>query len=145
VTARPSRTRLGTGLAATMLAGLLGACGVPHPGLSNGSVSVCFRALPVAINAVHDRSARMVGLHRIDADTAEARLPVAVRPQIEGDQDTAVCAVIFEGHFSPGQVTLAPTDQQGRYAVVLVTSKHLHLLAAFVVDRLPDKLGQRLL
>ncbi|MBO0732594.1 MAG: hypothetical protein J2P57_25260, partial [Acidimicrobiaceae bacterium] len=47
------------------------ACGV-RPGISNGSVSACFRALPTARAAIHDPSARMIGLHRLRVDQVEA-------------------------------------------------------------------------
>jgi hypothetical protein len=60
-----------------------------------------------------------------------------------GDNDTMVCAVSFRGTFTPGQVDLAPPNDRGHYAVVLVTSRHLHLLASVVLDRLPRSLGQR--
>ena len=41
-----------------------------------------------------------------------------------------LCAVSFKGTFTPGQVDLAPPAEKGPYAVVLVTSRHLHLLAS---------------
>jgi hypothetical protein len=47
--------------------------------------------------------------------------------------------------FMPGQVNMAPPNERGRYAVVLVTSRRLHLLASVVLDRLPTSLGKRTL
>jgi hypothetical protein len=56
-----------------------------------------------------------------------------------------VCAIAFKGSFAPGEVDLAPPGSKGRYAVVLVTSRHLRLLASAVLDRLPASLGKRTL
>lgn len=120
----------------------ISACGV-RPGISNGSVSACFRALPTARAAIHDRSARMIGLHRLRVDQVEASLYHGTGTSVP-EQDTVVCAAVFQGSFAPGQVTAAPSADHGRYAVVLVTSSDLKLLAAFVVDRLPTNLGRRL-
>ncbi len=53
-----------------------------------------------------------------------------------------MCALSFRGTFMPGQVSLAPPDEKGRYAVVLVTSRHLDLLASVVLDQLPPALGE---
>ena len=62
---------------------------------------------------------------------------------LSGDDDTSVCTVAFKGTFAPGQVDLAPPDEQGRYALVLVTSRHLQVLASAVLDQLPQSLGKR--
>jgi hypothetical protein len=87
----------------------------------------------------------VVGVHRVPADTIKNRLPPAAQTVLAGDDDTTVCAVSFKGGFGPGQVALAPPGETGRYAVVLVTSRHLHLLASAVLDRLPSSLGKRTL
>jgi hypothetical protein len=59
------------------------------------------------------------------------------------ENDSVVCAVAFKGNFSPRQVDLAPSTEQGPYAVVLVTSRRLHLVGAAVLDHLPRDLGSR--
>lgn len=126
-------------------AALLASCGTPTPGLSNGSVSSCYRAIPTGRQAVHDPHATLIGVHRIPADTVRSRLPRSAQSQLAGDDDTTVCAIAFKGRFSPGQVDLAPPDESGTYAVVLVSSKKLHLIDAAVLDHLPRALGKRTL
>jgi hypothetical protein len=125
-------------------AGLMTSCGAPHPGLSNGSVSACYRALPVARDAVHTK-ATLVGVHRVPADRLKAHLPPAAQAVLAGDDDTTVCAVAFKGTFTSAQVDLSPAGEQGRYAVVLITSRHLDLLASAVLTNLPRAFGQRTL
>src|SRR5262249_47715102 len=122
---------------------LLGACGTAHPGISNGSVSACYRAIPTARAAVRKPHVSVVGVHRVPADLVRGELPPAAQTVLVGDNDTTVCAVSFKGPFTPGQVALAPSNERGRYAVVLVTSRHLHLLASVLLDRLPRSLGRR--
>jgi hypothetical protein len=51
--------------------------------------------------------------------------------------DTTVCAVAFQGRFAPGQVAGAGSTASGKYAVVLITTKHLRILASYVGNRLP--------
>jgi hypothetical protein len=140
----------GARLAAALIAGLListGAAGcgaTPSPGLSNGSVSACYRAIPTARNAIHDPQATLIGVHRIPVDKVQSHLPPQAKSQLEGDNDTTVCAVAFHGKFTPGQVELAPPDVSGTYAVVLVTSKRLKLIDSAVLNHLPRALGRRL-
>jgi hypothetical protein len=125
------------------LAVVVSGCGTPRPGISNGSVSACYRAIPTARAAIRSPHASVVGVHRVQADTLRGKLPPAAQTVLAGDNDTTVCAVSFKGSFLPGQVDLAPPNEKGRYAVVLVTSRHLHLLASAVLDRLPRSLGKR--
>lgn len=143
MTRRPSP--LVCGLLAILAAALFAGCGTPHPGLSNGSVSACYRAIPTAKAAVHDPHARFIGVHRISADQVQGQLPPTAQTILTGDKDTTVCAIAFKGTFGPGQVESAPPNQQGSYAIVLLTSRHLRLLAAVVVDHLPRSLGKRTL
>jgi hypothetical protein len=137
-----SRRTLAAGLLAAVLAG---GCGAPHPGVSNGSVSVCYRAIPTALAAVHDTHARLIGVHRIPEDSVRSRLPAYVRARMQADNDTEVCVVAFKGDFTPGQVELAPPTEQGSYAVLLVTSRNLRLVGGAVLDHLPGSLGKRTL
>jgi hypothetical protein len=131
--------------AVVLVALLLGSCGTPHPGISNGSVSACYRAIPAARAAVRNNHVSLVSVHRVAADTVRGHLPPTAQTVLDGENDTTVCAIAFRGNFMPGQVNLAPTDEQGRYALVLVTSRHLHLLASVVLDQLPRSLGKRTL
>lgn len=110
---------------------------------SNGSVSVCYRAIPVARTAIHDGQAKLIGAHRVPVDKVRSHLPPAAQSQLAADDDTSVCALSFKGTFQAGQVDLAPPDQSGHYALVLVSSKKLHLVATVVLLHLPRAFGGR--
>jgi hypothetical protein len=131
---------MAAGLAAVVL---LAGCGTPRPGLSNGSVSACYRAIPAARTVVHDRGATLVSVHRMSADRVRGQLSSDAQLALSNDNDTSVCAVAFKGPFGAGQVALAPPDLTGRYALVLVSSRGLHVLAAAVLSQLPPALGKR--
>jgi hypothetical protein len=122
----------------------LGACSHP-PGVSNGSVSVCYRALPVGKAAVHDGSARLVGVHRIPVDSVRSHLPSWAKDQLAAEDDTSVCVMAFEGRFQAAQVDMAPAGQSGPYALVLVSSKGLHVVGAVLLRSLPKAFGGRTL
>lgn len=129
-------------VAALVTATVGAGCSNPHyPTMSNGSVSACYRAIPAASTALHEPKARLLGVHRVPADRVTARLPIADR--IAADEDTTVCAVAYQGTFGPGQVTGANAGARGKYAIVLVTSRHLKVLASYVVDNLPRRLRGR--
>ena len=142
---RPGRRWNAPGATAAAVVAILvaGGCGAPTPGVSNGSVSACYRALPVGRSAVHDRSADLIGVHRIPVDAVRSRLPDQARTQLAQENDTAVCAMAFRGQFRPGQVEMAEPTAQGDYAVILVSSRQLHLVGAVVLDHLPRALGGR--
>ena len=137
--------RLAVLVTALTLTALVSACGTPHPGLSNGSVSACYRAIPAARAAIRDSHATLIGVHRVPADRVKPHLPPAAQAVLTGDNDTSVCALSFKGTFAANQVQLAPPGEQGKYAVVLVTSRHLHLLVSSVLTTLPTGLGKRTL
>jgi len=99
----------------------------------------------VATAAVHDKTAHVIGVHRVSAAKVRDRLPPAAQAQLSADLGSSVCAVAFKGHFAPGQVAMAPPGVAGTYAVVLVTSQHLDLLRSVVLDHLPRTLGRRVL
>ena len=121
------------------MSAVLGAgCSVAPAPITNGAVSACFRALPTARGAIHDPKARFQGVQRIPADYVKRRLHISVLPT-----DTEVCAFAFRGSFSAGQVDAAPITESGPYAVVLVTSRRLHLLRSFVGARLPARFSHR--
>ena len=137
------RTRLAAFVSALAFAATLAACGAPHPGISNGSVSACYRAIPTARAAVHDGHATLIGVHRVPADRVKLHLPPAAQAELGGDDDTSVCAFAFKGTFTPGQVELAPAAEQGKYAVVLVTTRNLYVLTSAVLTSLPKAFGKR--
>jgi hypothetical protein len=137
-----------SGFFALLVAGLLVAatagCGAaPTPGLSNGSVSACYRAIPTARQAIHDQRATVIGVHRVAADRVKAHLPPSAQSRLSGDNDTTVCAIAFHGKFAAGQVDLAPPGDAGSYAVVVVSSKKLKLIDSAVLNHLPRFLGRR--
>lgn len=142
---RPLAQLAAAGIAGILIATTVAACGAtPSPGLSNGSVSACYRAIPTARKAIHDAQASVIGVHRIPVDSVESRLPPEAKTQLQGDNDTTVCAIAFHGKFNAGQVDLAPPDVSGTYAVVLVSSKKLKLIDSAVLNHLPRSLGRRL-
>jgi hypothetical protein len=132
-------------IAAATGAALLGACRAPHPGVSNGSVSACYRAIPTARAATRDKGATLIGVHRIPVDRVVGKLPPSAQTVMSSDNDHTVCVVSLKGTFGPGQVQLAPSDEQGHYAVILVTSRRLKLVASAVVSDLPKAFGGRVL
>jgi hypothetical protein len=139
-----SKFTLGAPIAALCLAAsALSGCHSPPPGVSNGSVSSCYRAIPIAKAAIHDVHATLIGVHRIPADTVKHRLPPSAQVELANEDDTVVCAVSFKGSFAAGQVNLAPPPEQGPYAVVLLTSRRLHLVGSVVLSSLPKSLGGR--
>ncbi len=113
------------------------------PGVSNGSVSACYRAIPVGRRALHEKAAKLIGVHRIPVDEVRSHLPPGAQNQLATENDTAVCEMSFRGDFKPGQVDMAAADTSGRYALVLVSSKKLHLVGSVVLQRLPRALGGR--
>ncbi|MDQ6785111.1 MAG: hypothetical protein M3063_17095 [Actinomycetota bacterium] len=137
------RTRVVAATVAVTVAGTVGsACSRPSvPTMSNGSVSACYRAIPTASGALHEPKAKLLGVHRVPADEVIARLPPADRGSI--DQDTTVCSLAWKGTFAAGQVDLAKPGTAGSYAVVLVTSRHLKVLATFVLHSIPKRLQGR--
>ena len=137
------RTRAAAATVAVLVAGTVGtACSRPPvPTLSNGSVSACYRAIPTASGALHEPKAKLLGVHRIAADKVVAHLPPADRGNV--DQDTTVCAVAWQGTFAAGQVTQANASSTGNYAIVLVTSRHLQVLASYVLQSIPKRLRGR--
>lgn len=134
------RSAAGAALAALLLAT---SCSSTRPGVSNGSVTVCYRAIPVAKMALHDNHATLIGVHRVAVDHVRSELPQAISAEMTAENDKVVCAVAFKDNFVPGQVDLAPGTEQGQYAVVLVTSRHLHLVRSFVLAQLPSAFGKR--
>lgn len=126
---------------AICLASLSGCSSTPK--LSNTSVSVCYRAIPVGRSSLRTSRARLVGVHELPLDKVRLFLPAAEKARLAADDDTEICAMAFVGSFTPGQVRLAPAKESGKIAVVLVTEKHLRLVAAAVIAKVPRGLGGR--
>ena len=124
---------------------VLGSCGTARPGISNGSVSACYRAIPAARAALRSSHASLVGVHRVPADSVRGKLRHALKRNSLRTM-TPPCAPCPSGARScRARSSLAPPDEKGRYAVVLVTSRHLGLVASVVLDQLPPALGKRTL
>jgi hypothetical protein len=123
------------------LAGLSGCSSAPT--ISNASVSVCYRAIPVGRASLQTSQARLVGVHELPLDKVRLSLPAAEKARLAAEDDTEICAMAFVGSFSPGQVRLAPAGESGKIAVVLVSAKHLRLVAAAVIAKVPRGLGGR--
>jgi hypothetical protein len=119
------------------------ACGTGAVSISvdPGSVSVCYRGLPTARNALHEPSAKLHGVHRVPYDDLHKRFPNIVMPV--GDDDTEVCTFSFTGTFRPGQVEGAPATEAGIAAVIVVSSKKLVLVTSWVGNTLPKNFGGR--
>ena len=100
-------------MAVASSAAALAGCGTPRPGLSNGSVSACYRAIPAARAVVHEKSATMIGVHRVTADKVRGQLSSNAQMTLAAENDTTVCTVAFKGTFAPGQVDMAPPAAAG--------------------------------
>jgi hypothetical protein len=125
------------------LVGLLAACGGPFNALATAD-SVCFRGLPVAKAAVHSQGT-LVGVRRVQTKTLESRIEHKLHetnltlPPTALSGETQLCAFAFRGQYAPGAVALATNTQSGKYAVVLVGSKHVVLVGAVVLPALPQR------
>lgn len=125
----------GGALAALLLAVTLASCGGTGLTLGRRSVSVCYRAIPVAVDAVRDPDARLVGVHRLPLPLLRRHDTALLSTWPTGD--LPVCAVALEGSFRAGQVAGAPVNRSGRYALVVLDARSGHVLAATVVRDLP--------
>jgi hypothetical protein len=108
---------------------VLSACAGPRNSL-NTAASVCFRALPAARDVVHGKG-RLVGVRRRSTATLTRRFPGVTVPR-PGDP---VCIVAYRGDYKAGEVKGATGT--GRYAVVVVDAKSMHVLRTRVTDVLP--------
>jgi hypothetical protein len=122
-------------LIAAVVAALLAACAAPRNTLGT-SASPCFRSLPTARAAVHDRG-RFLGVRRLGPRGFTKVFHADPPPGRE------YCVVGFDGPYKSGGVDHATTDAAGRYALVVVTLRGTTVLRSFVVDRLPLQLGHR--
>jgi hypothetical protein len=124
----------------TLAAAVLASCTSPRNTLGTTS-SPCFRALPVAAKAVHDRGV-IEGVNLLSATAIAKRDPRAY-DQLKahfGRKIPGVCIVVYRGSFTATQVEeprgRAPASGTGRFAVVVVTSPGNELLGTLVVNRL---------
>jgi hypothetical protein len=98
--------------------------------------SACFRALPAARDAVHDKG-RLVGVRRVTAETLRSHLPADAAMATLPDQE--LCVFAFDGSYDPGSVTGASNTKNGHFAIVAVGSRQPSVVAVTVVDELPTR------
>jgi hypothetical protein len=129
-------------LAGVALSGLVTAAGCVSPRNTLGTnSSPCYRAVPVATDAVHDRGqlagVRLVGARELDRYQHLRDVLVARA----GHPLSQVCVVSFHGDFRPddvaGFVGEKPEGGSGPVAVVVVTTPQNHLVGTFVLLREP--------
>jgi len=111
----------------------LSSCGAARNSLGT-SASSCYRALPAARAAVHQRG-RLLGVRRVS--TAQLRHSFPRLPA--GAGSTSMCVIAFHGPYGRGTVehSVPVPAAAGTYAVVAVDSRSPHKVSAFVVNRLP--------
>ena len=113
--------------------GTMAACGSPRTSLGTDA-SACFRALPAARDAVHDRG-RLVGVRHVSADHAERIVP-------HGDEtvNDAVCLVAFRGPYQRDDVDAVVRSEGTEFAVVAVElDAKPRRLGCVLVDHLPAR------
>lgn len=125
----------------------LSACTTPKNALGTTS-SPCFRALPVAHQAVNG-SGTLLGVRYLTAKTIDADLQrtnqreALVAPVLAGVK-YPVCTVGYEGHFVASRLPKPwpPGRDRSRYVLVLVDLHHDTLLAVVLLVRLPLRLSK---
>ncbi|HLX87960.1 MAG TPA: hypothetical protein VKR22_05850 [Acidimicrobiales bacterium] len=137
------------GLAALAVASVaLSGCVSPRNALGTTS-SQCYRAVPVASEAVHDRGrlagVRLVGQKELDR---HPRMIDLLTSRV-GGQVHQVCVISFHGQFRLDGVERpagpAPSGGSGPVAVVVVSVPQNRLVATFVVEREPLPLRHEVL
>lgn len=126
----------------------LSACTAPRNTLGTSS-SQCFRAVPVASEAVKDRG-KLTGVRLYRTRDLE-RHP-HLREDLSsraGGRISAVCAIAFSGTFRLDQVEKplghGPAGGSGSFALVLVSTPQNQLLGTVVLTQLPLPLRHELL
>jgi hypothetical protein len=121
-------------LAVTTMLGA-GACAAGRVSLGTNA-GACFQALPPAEKAVHDKG-KLVGVRRVSTTALRAGLSRNTTLATLPDQE--LCVFAFSGPFGPGSVTGARETAAGRYAIILVSTKHPAVLGAVVTNTLPTR------
>ena len=137
-----ARARAALGVAAGALAfvGALSGCTAARNTLGTSS-SPCFRAVPVASEAVHDRGT-LAGVRLLSSRDLDKRPKLrAVLSTRAGQQVRTVCAIAYTGVFRVGEVQdpigHGPMGGEGTFAVVCVSTPQNQLLGTIVLSRSP--------
>lgn len=133
---RAGRAPLAAATAAAVVL-MLAACGGPRNALNTTS-GQCFRALPAARAAVHDRG-RLVGVRSVPATSLARSLPQAA--PLAGRR---LCVIAFRGPYGAGEIAGAEPPGPGTYGVVALDNNGAAVLASFVVNDLPLRFRHRL-
>lgn len=123
------------------LAGTVSGCTASRNDLGTHD-SACFRVLPEALAAVHDRG-HLAGERYLPPRELIVSLSHVVVPDALVDASkVATCLVAFRGNFTSSNVEKpwAPTGDTGRIAIVIVRQRDLMLLATVVLGRIPPRL-----
>jgi hypothetical protein len=128
-------SRIVVALAAVAVVAALAGCAGARNSLGTGA-SACFRALPAARDAIHDKG-RLVGVRRVPAEMLHDALPADATSSTLADQE--LCVFAFDGTYAPGSVIAARNTKSGRYAIVALGSKHPSVVATWVLDDLPTR------
>ena len=103
-------------------------------------VSACYRALPVAANAVHHRG-KFAGVRLVDARSLASRPGLArIVAEQGGGPVRAVCVVVFHGSFDAAAVDVGaagPSTGTRPYAVVMVAIPDDRFLGTVLAERPP--------
>jgi hypothetical protein len=134
---RHGRRILFAAAATVACAGLAAGCTSPRNTLGTNS-SPCFRAIPVATDAVADRGT-LVGARLESVSSLHQRLHAlldARAPTVK-----TVCVVAFRGRFRVDQVRRpygpAPATGSGLFAIVVVSVPHNQLVGTIVLAKAP--------
>ncbi|MGH9208375.1 MAG: hypothetical protein ACRD1G_17775 [Acidimicrobiales bacterium] len=132
---RPARGRHALGAALLAVLILVGGCTSGHSALGSSS-SPCFKALPVATEAVHGKGT-LLGVRLLRSRDLRHLPRVQSAVGIRRLGTASVCAVAFRGRYLPGQVDHAVNNRAGPVAVVITDDTGRTVLASFVLSRLP--------
>jgi hypothetical protein len=111
----------------------LPACGSPRTSLGTDA-SACFRALPVARQAVHERG-RLVGVRRVSAEHA-----LRIVPHNDRRDDGSVCLIGFHDSYDRGNVDGVVRVDGSKFAIVAVAlDRRPRRLGTLLTDQLPER------
>ena len=111
----------------------LAACGSPRTSLGTDA-SACFRALPVARQAVHERG-RLVGVLRVSSEHA-----LRIVPHENIRSVGSVCLVGFHDSYNKNNVDGVVRADGSKFAIVAVAlDRRPRRLGTVLTDQLPER------